>query len=204
MLEGQFIWSVLTINLIHDTKIQVPVMVRSREKAFHVFKNLLDRPDFKLGDITDPIYIKRFGRCGLYYSRGKRHCVENIYDEPSQCHPCFGGRYKNILELAKEEQCKSVVSPSSMKVYRIVSLILQHRVVEDEWGYIDCSSIRSCYPESKRLCENMCICYSAHMAPQQKLQRWRLNGLLLEKVRSYLRSLMISERMDMRQRLHCG
>lgn len=58
MIEGQFIWSVLTINLIHDTKIQVPVMVRSREKAFHVFKNLLDRPDFKLGDITDPIYIK--------------------------------------------------------------------------------------------------------------------------------------------------
>lgn len=58
MIEGQFIWSVLTINLIHDTKIQVPVMVRSREKAFHVFKNLLDRPDFKFGDITDPIYIK--------------------------------------------------------------------------------------------------------------------------------------------------
>lgn len=34
------------------------------------------------------------------------------------------------------------------------------RLSENELGRLDLTSVRSCYPESKRLCENLCKCYS--------------------------------------------
>lgn len=63
---------------------------------------------------------------------------------------------KNILYLAKEKQCKSVIYVSSMEMY---GKLESKNVTEMELGYINPLAVRSNYPESKRLCENMCVAF---------------------------------------------
>lgn len=65
----------------------------------------------------------------------------------------------NILDFAKSHNVKSVVYLSSMEVFG-VSGEYSGRLKENDLGKLDLSLVRSCYPESKRLCENTCKCYA--------------------------------------------
>jgi nucleoside-diphosphate-sugar epimerase len=65
---------------------------------------------------------------------------------------------ENILTLAKEKQVKSMVNVSSMEVYGITDPALPY-IKEENLGYIDLEKPRSCYPESKRICELLCNCW---------------------------------------------
>ena len=65
----------------------------------------------------------------------------------------------NILDLAVEKHSKGVVYLSSMEAYGQMN-VEDHLVQEDELGKIDLTSVRSCYPEAKRMCECICNAYS--------------------------------------------
>lgn len=64
---------------------------------------------------------------------------------------------QQTLRLAKEKQAK-LLYLSSMEVYGTLPDVAE--VTEDMLGYIDLSSTRSCYPESKRMCEALCVSYA--------------------------------------------
>ena len=66
---------------------------------------------------------------------------------------------KKILELAKLCDDTRVVCFSSMEAFGSVEENSK-RIQEKELGYIDLSSIRSCYSEGKRVLELLCKCYS--------------------------------------------
>ena len=65
----------------------------------------------------------------------------------------------NILDLAVEKHSKGVVYLSSMEAYGQMN-VEDRLVQEDELGKIDLTSVRSCYPEAKRMCECICKAYS--------------------------------------------
>lgn len=67
---------------------------------------------------------------------------------------------EKILNFAKNKKCKGMVFLSSMEVYGEIQGRGEHRYTEEELGFIDLKSVRSCYPESKRLAECLCKCYS--------------------------------------------
>lgn len=63
----------------------------------------------------------------------------------------------NVLEFAARQKCKSVVYLSSMEAY---GQILHEELLKPEAvGYINPLSLRSCYPEGKRMAENVCMGY---------------------------------------------
>lgn len=64
---------------------------------------------------------------------------------------------KNSLEYAKEKKCKKVLFTSTMEVYG--SGIEKDSYDEDDFGKIDFNSVRSGYPESKRVAELLCRSY---------------------------------------------
>ena len=76
----------------------------------------------------------------------------------------------NILELAREKCVKSMVFLSSMEVYGITDPAKSF-ITEDDLGYIDLNKTRSCYPESKRMCECMCSCWSVQYGVPVKTAR---------------------------------
>lgn len=65
---------------------------------------------------------------------------------------------KNLLDLAVEKKSEKFIFVSSFEVYGNVNN--KAPISEHDFGTIDCTILRSCYPESKRLSENMCISYS--------------------------------------------
>lgn len=75
---------------------------------------------------------------------------------------------RNILNVAKEKNCRGMVYLSSMEVYGQAE---RAEVCETDLGYLDLSSPRSCYPESKRLCESMCVGYAAQYGVPVKIAR---------------------------------
>lgn len=64
----------------------------------------------------------------------------------------------NLLDVAYKNQASKFVFLSSMEVYGSVSN--EQALCEHDLGSIDLYSSRSCYPESKRMCENVLCCYS--------------------------------------------
>ena len=74
----------------------------------------------------------------------------------------------NILKYAVKCCCRGFVFLSSMEVYGQADL---PEIRENELGYIDLTNVRSCYPESKRLCENLCISYMKQFDVPVKIAR---------------------------------
>ena len=68
---------------------------------------------------------------------------------------------ENLLELAKEKQVRSMVYVSSMEMYGALNLQNDQMVTEEMTGYLNPLALRSNYPESKRMCENMCVAYGS-------------------------------------------
>ena len=71
---------------------------------------------------------------------------------------------EHILSFAKAKNVKNVVYLSTMEVYGTPQD--DERIAETYIGKIDPLNVRSCYPESKRLCESLCVSYSVqHHVP---------------------------------------
>jgi len=75
---------------------------------------------------------------------------------------------RNVLELALAKGCKGFVYLSSMEYYGQMG---PGEVYESDLGHLDLSSPRSCYPESKRFCEMLCVAYSAQYGLPAKIAR---------------------------------
>lgn len=72
--------------------------------------------------------------------------------------------------LARKKHVEAFVYVSSMEVYGVFSN-LGRDVTEEDMGFIDPLSVRSNYPESKRLCENMCVAYYQEYAVPVRIAR---------------------------------
>jgi nucleoside-diphosphate-sugar epimerase len=67
----------------------------------------------------------------------------------------------NILQLAQRKHAQGALFFSTSEVYGEVD-DSQSRMSEDHYGRLDPTQIRSCYAESKRLGETMCVVWARH------------------------------------------
>lgn len=65
----------------------------------------------------------------------------------------------NILKYAVRQKCRKFIYLSSMEVYGSPSDDVE--IYENHSTNLDTMSVRSCYPEGKRMCENLCASYSS-------------------------------------------
>lgn len=63
----------------------------------------------------------------------------------------------NILRMALCNNIKKFIFLSSMEVYG--TPVSDEKIIEEHCSNIDTMNVRSCYPESKRLAENLCSSY---------------------------------------------
>lgn len=64
---------------------------------------------------------------------------------------------ENVLKFAVVNNIKGFVFLSTMETYGFSDE--ERKICEDAPSYLDTMNVRSCYPISKRLCENMCVAY---------------------------------------------
>ena len=139
----------------------VLAFVRSEEKAKKVFGQQLaehaDTLSFIVGDICDQALIP--GPVDYVIHAASDTASRHFVDRPVETiHTAVGGTW-NMLELAREKNVKSFVYLSSMEAYG--SPAEEKLLTEDAPAYFDSSAVRSCYPESKRMCEMSVAAYAA-------------------------------------------
>ena len=141
-------------NSIHDTKILA--LVRNIEKAKARFADYLDNKHlhFIVQDVCDPIDIK--------------DKVDFIIHAASQASPKYYGidpvgtlsantiGTMNLLKLAQRNSIESFLYFSSAEVYGTPDEA-KIPTSELDYGYLDPTDVRSCYAESKRMGENICV-----------------------------------------------
>ena len=171
LIGSQLVRTLLAANRICDCHMRILAMVRSIEKANQVFGDLLRRTELEIlvADVTEPICVTC--EADYIFHTASVTASKEFITHPVEAIEVAVTGTKNVLNFAKEAKCKSVVYLSSMEVYGTVSSTDNHRTAEDELGYIDLSNVRSCYPEGKRICENMCVCYAAQYGTPVKIAR---------------------------------
>lgn len=75
---------------------------------------------------------------------------------------------RQLLKLARDSNVKSFVFISSAEVYGQTKAI---PTGEDDYGYLDPTAVRSCYGESKRMGETMCVSWAHQYSVPVKIIR---------------------------------
>ena len=145
-------------NQNRKNKVNVIAVVRNFEKAQRIFKE----------DICEELKFLVTDVCGF---EAKKMNVDYIIHAASQTSSkgfvnipvdtimtALQGT-RNFLELAKMNEVKGFVYLSSMEVYG--TPITDEKICENHATNLDAMKVRSCYPESKRMCESLCASYAA-------------------------------------------
>lgn len=170
LLASYLVYTLMKLNDSKGINCKIIGVVRNKAKACKKFAELLNRNDFKL----------------VYSDVCKLNCIEDDIDiiihAASQASPIY---YKtdpvgtinanvlgtnNLLEIAKENNVEAFLYISSGEVYGITDENSKY-IKEDDYGYINLTDIRSCYAESKRLGENMCVAWSNQYSVPCKIVR---------------------------------
>lgn len=168
-LVGAFlVRALLCANRIKKLNLHILAFVRNREKAEQIFGNTLHRTDISLtiGDVNEPIDVKQ--PIDFIFHCASVTASKYMISNPVETILTSVEGTKNILYLAKEKKCKSVIYVSSMEMY---GKLENANVTEAELGYINPLVVRSNYPESKRLCENLCVAFGAEYGVPVKIAR---------------------------------
>ena len=162
--------ALLCANRVRNLNLQVIALIRNKEKAKRIYKELLCRRDLTLiiGNVTEKISVPQKIDYIFHCASVTASKVMINYPVETLCTAVDGT--KNILRFARESSCKSVVYISSMEMYGSFAEA-NDNVTEKELGYINPLVVRSNYPESKRLCENMCVAFYSEFDVPVKIAR---------------------------------
>lgn len=162
------------LNDVKQLNIKILALVRSKERSDQRFSHRKDRKDieFLVQDICEPVIFK--------------DRIDYIIHAASQASPLYYSKdpigtqnantigTTNLLKLAKEKNVKSFLFFSSGEVYGSPLAI---PTKETDYGYMDPMLLRSCYGESKRMGENICVCWwHQHKVPVKIVRPFHTYG----------------------------
>lgn len=168
------IGSVLTEYLLKENAqyqmgVKLILLVRNREDLLSKLGNRIGKENIQiiqgdiccLPEITDDIDYIIHGASITASSMMIEHPVQVIKTNLKGT--------ANILEFAKKKSVKGVVYLSTMEVYGFTEE--EKLLTEEQVQYLNPLELRSSYPESKRMCENLCVSYASEFHIPVKIIR---------------------------------
>ena len=164
----------LYCNQIHHLGMKVYALVRSIEKANTIFSDCVGAAELKCviadlekDELGDKIQIE--GDCDYIIHAAAVTTSKLMVSNPvDNIRTAVNGTDK-MLQFAVDKKCTSFIYISSMEIYGQPSK--EGKTGEQDYGYIDISSVRSCYPEGKRICECLCNAYASEYKTPVKIAR---------------------------------
>lgn len=159
MLAKYITYLFIYMNERVNYNIKIYILVRNREKAIRDFGEYikLDYMELINQDICDKLdlnnsvdyIIHAAGSCSAY-------CIKT---DPIGVIDANTIGVKNVLEYAKNKNVKNILYVSTREIYGKVSENIE-LIKESDMGILDPQDSRSCYPESKRMGEQIFKAYS--------------------------------------------
>ena len=152
-----------------DGALKVFALVRNEEKARQMFGSYLDKGWLQLvvGDVNSLPEIDE--EIDYIVHGASVTSSRDFVDKPVETIMTAIEGTKNILELAKAKQVKSMVYMSSMEVYG--TPLDNQPLTEEKMGYLNPLAVRSSYSESKQMVENLCVAYCSEYQVPVKIVR---------------------------------
>lgn len=148
----------LQINKRLSNKIIVIAVSRSPERAQSVFKDCMcDELEILVTDVCNFEYPK--AKVDYIVHGASQTASKAFVSNPVETIMTAFEGTRNMLEFAAENNVKGFVYLSSMEVYGTPDS--DEKIDENHPTNINTMSVRSCYPESKRMCENLCCSYAS-------------------------------------------
>ena len=167
-VPAYIIHTINRLNLKNSTKTKIFALVRDKKKAEEKFHQYAKYKEFQIieHDVNNEIHMK--------------DKIDFIIHAASQASPKYYNTdpvgtllpnvigTKNLLELAREHNIEGFLFFSSGEIYGQIN---KGTIFENDVGKIDPLDIRSCYAESKRMGENMCISWHKQYNIPTKIAR---------------------------------
>lgn len=159
LVGSLFTKALLYFNRIYKLGLGIYAVVRNIDKAGAVFEDdfndsalrFVVTEDIGNGsfDITEKVDY-------IVHAAAITNSKEMVTNPSAVLISAFNSTH-SLLEIAKRNNA-TMVYISSMEIYGTIDN--SESTKENDLGYINLSSIRSCYPESKRMCECLCNAYA--------------------------------------------
>lgn len=155
---GSYIaYSILQDSIVHKSDTKLIMLVRNKTKAIDIFYEYYNSG---LITIIEQDIVK-----DINYSENIDyiiHCASNAapkeyFNDPVGTILTNIYGTNNLLNLAKSKNVKKFLYLSTIEIYGQVDKSV---IEESDYGYISPITPRSCYPLSKKTCENLCISYA--------------------------------------------
>ena len=165
-----FVSALLYRNLKYQSNIKIIALVRNITKAKEKFAEQLKQNlnlKFVIGDVENlPLIDDEID----YIIHGANPTASSYFVEnPVETIKTAVWGTNNILNLAKEKNIVGLIYLSSMEVYGAPHT--DELIDESKGTTVDTMSVRSCYPEAKRLCEALCTSYADEYKVPAKVVR---------------------------------
>lgn len=150
--------------------LKVLAVIRNQEKFKHLFGELSkgEHVQTVIADLaTDQLKIDEPVDF-IIHAAAVTNSKQMINDPVGTINVAVNGTEK-ILSLAQEKKVQSMVYVSSMEIYGQVDS--SEKITEEGLGYVDLTKTRSCYPESKRMCECLCTAHYSQFGLNVKSAR---------------------------------
>lgn len=173
LVGSALVRTLLERNRAANAGMTVRALVRDRAKAEAMFAGYGadDGLEFVVGDVAE---VEPAACVANYIVHAACPTASQFF----MAHPVETARAivdgtVNMLEAARAAGARSFVYVSSMEVYGDGNEAsgLDRLLGEGDVGYVDPLSVRSCYPEGKRMAEQYCAAYAAEYAVSAKVAR---------------------------------
>lgn len=171
-LVGQnIVNALLYFGMKRKVSVKVLALVRSEKKAQELYKQQLQACGSSLGFVvSDVTKLPDIAQKVDYIIHGASQTASSAFVKtPVETIETAIVGTKNMLELARSKRVTSFVYLSSMEAYG--SPTEETLLSENAGACFDSMSVRSCYPESKRMCEALCAAYAAEYNIHAKVIR---------------------------------
>lgn len=170
MIASYLVYTLLYLNETRAASIRVLALVRNKDKALAHFGPIAERPDFQLlvQDVCDPL-----PDCGpVHYII---HAASQASPRQFTTDPVGTIRANTVgtatmLEEAVKQRAEGFLLLSTREIYGVQATAKEY-AAENDYGKLDPSAVRSCYPESKRMAETLCAAYAAQFDVSAKVAR---------------------------------
>jgi UDP-glucuronate decarboxylase len=156
-LPAYLVYTLDELNRRFNYNIKIIALARNEAKARNKFSDLSGNFELIIQDVVNPVSYNG--------------AVDYIIHAASQASPKYYGvdpvgtlnantiGTNNLLELARKNKATKFLYFSSSEVYGIIGND-KIPTSENEFGFIDPANVRSCYAESKRMGETICVSWS--------------------------------------------
>lgn len=170
LIGSLLVKNLLYCNQKHSLSLKVLAVVRNKEKAEQIFAEYAQDDSLKLliCDLEKETVCTEEPIDYILHTAAVTQS-KMMVTKPVETIRLSVNSTDRLLTLAAEKQVKCFLYVSSMEMYGVLDK--GEKADEKTLGYVDLTAVRSCYPESKRMCECLCTAYAKEYGVNTRIAR---------------------------------